>query len=78
MFEWLDSLREKLSGRKTNIMFGVMALVAVVQFLVGIDLEVPALPPAENVGELAQQLWIAATGIFTRQAIAKVGTNING
>lgn len=69
--KFLTDLRERLSGSKFYILMALGVLASVAQFLVGIDLGMSELPPAQTVGDLIQQLYVFAMGVFARSAIAK-------
>ena len=70
MLETITKLREKLAGKKTYALIAVAVIVAVVQFLFGVDLGMSELKPATNIMELLQQLWDFAIVGTLRGAIA--------
>ena len=67
----IESLRNKLSGKKTYALLGFAIVSILVQFAFKVDLGVPAFPPAENIGDLVQQIYgFLMAGTF-RAAIGK-------
>ena len=70
MLETITKLREKLSGKKTYALIGVAVIVAIVQFLFGVDLGMAELKPAATFMDLLQQLWDFAIVGTLRGAIA--------
>lgn len=69
---FIDKLREKVSGKKFYILmvFGILASLG--QFLTGVNLGIPDLPPAGDIGSLVQQLYVFAVGVAGRAAVGKV------
>jgi len=69
----MRKIKEFISGKKVYILMFVGALVAILQFLGGIDFGIQALPPAQSIGDLVSQLWAFAATSGFRAAIAKIG-----
>lgn len=67
----MTKLKEMLSGKKVYLLMGVGALAAILQFVVGVDFQIAALPVAHNAGELFSELWAFATLSGFRAAIGK-------
>lgn len=67
-----DKLKVKLSGKKFYALMALGVLASVGQFLFGLNLGIPDLPPAADVGTLVQQLYIFLVGTAGRAAIGKV------
>ena len=71
----LESLKEKIDGKKTYITVGIGLLVALVGVLVG-PVDLPGnLPdiPAVTVQDFVKLLWEGAIGVFIRNGVAKLG-----
>lgn len=71
MLEKIKALREKLSGKKFYALMAMGILAAVVQFLFGVNLGMPDMPPADSIGTLIQQLYLFAVGAAGRAALNK-------
>ncbi len=70
--KFLDNLREKISGKKFYILMVAGMVASVLQFLAGINLGIPDLPPAADIGALVQQLYVFGVGVAGRAAVGKV------
>lgn len=68
----LDKLRAKLAGKKFYALMALGVLASVGQFLFGLNLGIPDLPPAADVGTLVQQLYMFLVGAAGRAALGKV------
>lgn len=63
---------EFLQGKKTYVLLAFGAAAAAIQYALGIDLGMTALPPAHSLGDLAQELYVFALGATGRAAVGKV------
>lgn len=69
---FIEKLRAFFSGKKFYVLMGLGVLTAVFQFLSGANIGIPDMPPAENVGELLQQVYLFLVGAAGRSAVNKV------
>jgi hypothetical protein len=70
--KFIDSLRAKLSGKKVYALMAVGVVASVVQYLAGINLGIPDLPPAGDIGALGQQIWVFTLGAAARSTVGKL------
>jgi len=70
--KFLDTLRDKISGKKFYILMAVGMVASLAQFLTGLNLGIPDLPPAGDIGALVQQLYVFGVGVAGRAAVGKV------
>jgi hypothetical protein len=70
--KFIETLREKISGKKFYVLMALGMAASVLQFLAGINLGIPDLPPAGDIGSLVQQLYIFGVGVAGRAAVGKV------
>ena len=70
--KFIEKIREQLSGKKFYLLMALGILASVVQFLTSVNLGIPDLPPAGDIGTLIQQLYLFGVGVAGRAAVGKV------
>ena len=70
--ESYKKIKDALVGHKFYLLMAFGIIVAGVQYFTGVDLGVPALPVTDNLGELAQQVYLFFVGSAGRAAVAKI------
>ncbi len=70
--KFIDNLREKISGKKFYVLMAAGVIASLAQFLTGLNLGIPDLPPAGDIGSLVQQLYVFGVGVAGRAAVGKV------
>jgi len=68
---FITTLRTSLVGYKFYILMALGVLTAVAQFILGVNIGIPDMPPAQNIGELIQQVYLFLVGAAGRAALTK-------